>query len=328
MTQAVIATTVTGLQGRPVVTTAPTANQALTWNGSAWAPAGPFIPMIGGTVTGPLNFNYSGPFNTFTDTNVANTAGGLWRTYVNGGVFYIQCNTAAAGNFSTAAEAFYADHNGNATIGGSLNVGGGATVGGALSANSITAAGNVTGGNLVGSTSGATYPNGTTNSIIVSTPGAGWSWSDGTRTWFYICQGSVDPVFLWQHGGVGTIMSLNSVGNVVLAGTLSQGSDETLKTNINPLTQGISLIRQLIPKSYAWKATPQDINWGFVAQDVQPVIPVAVGETVPVEGGVTTLTLDFNAILAALTYAMKQVDERLCALELHDGIVPPAAQLA
>ena len=32
---------VDGLQGRPVASTAPTANQVLTWNGSAWAPATP-----------------------------------------------------------------------------------------------------------------------------------------------------------------------------------------------------------------------------------------------------------------------------------------------
>lgn len=47
MVQAVIATTVTGLQGRGVANTAPTNNQALTWNGSAWAPAGPFLTAAG-----------------------------------------------------------------------------------------------------------------------------------------------------------------------------------------------------------------------------------------------------------------------------------------
>lgn len=48
MVQAVIATTVTGLQGRQVAATpAPTNNQALTWNGSAWVPAGPFLTAAG-----------------------------------------------------------------------------------------------------------------------------------------------------------------------------------------------------------------------------------------------------------------------------------------
>jgi hypothetical protein len=54
MVQAVIQTTVTGLQGNPVATGTPAANQSLTWNGTAWAPAGPFFSAAGGTLTGPL----------------------------------------------------------------------------------------------------------------------------------------------------------------------------------------------------------------------------------------------------------------------------------
>lgn len=48
MVQAVIPTTVTGLQGRPVAATpAPTNNQALVWNGSAWVPGGPYLTAAG-----------------------------------------------------------------------------------------------------------------------------------------------------------------------------------------------------------------------------------------------------------------------------------------
>lgn len=48
MVQAVVPTTVTGLQGRPVsATPAPTNNQALIWNGSAWVPGGPYLTAAG-----------------------------------------------------------------------------------------------------------------------------------------------------------------------------------------------------------------------------------------------------------------------------------------
>lgn len=48
MVQAVIPTTVVGLQGRPVsATPAPTNNQALIWNGSAWVPGGPYLTAAG-----------------------------------------------------------------------------------------------------------------------------------------------------------------------------------------------------------------------------------------------------------------------------------------
>lgn len=66
MVQAVVQTTVTGLQGHPIAATAPTtANQALTWSGSAWAPGGPFLPLSGGVLTGPLTLagNATGALN-------------------------------------------------------------------------------------------------------------------------------------------------------------------------------------------------------------------------------------------------------------------------
>lgn len=48
MAQAVVPTTVTGLQGRPVsATPAPTNNQALIWNGTAWVPGGPYLTAAG-----------------------------------------------------------------------------------------------------------------------------------------------------------------------------------------------------------------------------------------------------------------------------------------
>ncbi len=48
MVQAVIPTTVVGLQGRSVAATpAPTNNQALVWNGSAWVPSGPYLTAAG-----------------------------------------------------------------------------------------------------------------------------------------------------------------------------------------------------------------------------------------------------------------------------------------
>lgn len=48
MVQAVIPTTVVGLQGRAVAATpAPTNNQALIWNGTAWVPGGPYLTAAG-----------------------------------------------------------------------------------------------------------------------------------------------------------------------------------------------------------------------------------------------------------------------------------------
>lgn len=79
MVQATIQTTVTGIQTRPVVSTAPTNNQVLTWNGSAWTPQGPYLPLTGGTMSGAIN----------TTGNIQTTGGSIQSpgsagTFLNG----------------------------------------------------------------------------------------------------------------------------------------------------------------------------------------------------------------------------------------------------
>lgn len=78
MVAATINTTVTGLQGRPLANTAPTTNQAIGWNGTSWVPSGPFLPLTGGTLTGPL----------VTSGNIQTTGGsvqvGTAGNYMNG----------------------------------------------------------------------------------------------------------------------------------------------------------------------------------------------------------------------------------------------------
>ena len=93
--------------------------------------------------------------------------------------------------------------------------------------------------------------------------------------------------------------------------------------NISPIAQGISLVRQLLPKSYAWLAAPDVEHWGFIAQDVESVIPAAVtGED---EG---KLSLDVIGIVAVLVNAVKQLDLRCQALETAAAITPPPGMLA
>lgn len=76
MSQATVAVSIIGLQGRPLSNTAPTTNQALMWNGTAWLPGGPFLPLTGGTLTG----------NIITSGNIQTTAGSI-QSPGNGGSF-------------------------------------------------------------------------------------------------------------------------------------------------------------------------------------------------------------------------------------------------
>lgn len=90
MALATIATTAVGLQGRSIATTTPTANQVFGWNGSAWGPLPPLLPLTGGTLTG----------NVITPSTIWSTGGTVQSpssagTYLNGAGVNILTGKAA-----------------------------------------------------------------------------------------------------------------------------------------------------------------------------------------------------------------------------------------
>jgi hypothetical protein len=132
--------TVTGLQGRPIATTAPADGQALSWSaaGNVWTPVTPpFLPLSGGSLTGNLNVvgnltasgavvfsntvnvnpgpvtvasanaTYGAAYNYNNTNGPGITSGNLWQTQVLGGYWAVNMNTAAAGDFSTVVNPLY-----------------------------------------------------------------------------------------------------------------------------------------------------------------------------------------------------------------------------
>lgn len=107
--------------------------------------------------------------------------------------------------------------------------------------------------------------------------------------------------------GTGTVYS-NS-------GTLTNTnpSDKRLKTNIQTLPYGLAEILKLKPVEFDWKEDKvhQGKQFGFIAQDVQKVMPEAVkplGET-------DLLGLDKDAIYAALVNAVKAQQKQIEVLQ-------------
>jgi hypothetical protein len=94
------------------------------------------------------------------------------------------------------------------------------------------------------------------------------------------------------------------------AGTLTNTnpSDRRLKTNIIPLTYGLSDILKLNPVSYNWKDGTNGKQFGFIAQEVQEVMPDAVknGEY---------LGLEKDAIYSALVNAIKEQQAQINELK-------------
>jgi hypothetical protein len=92
--------------------------------------------------------------------------------------------------------------------------------------------------------------------------------SNGT---YYSINSSVNGYYIVNYSaGAGVYLSYGS-------NTWAGYSDISLKTNIEPMKPCLDLINQLKPVSYNWKKLPnENVNYGFIAQDVEQVIPELV----------------------------------------------------
>jgi hypothetical protein len=119
-------------------------------------------------------------------------------------------------------------------------------------------------------------------------------------------------------------MRITSGGNVVVnnlgtglvysnAGALTSTnpSDERLKDDITDLQYGLNEILQLRPVSYNWKndTINQGKQFGFIAQEVQEIMPELVKEFETKDGDeeVIRLGLDKEAIFVAMVNAIKEL---------------------
>jgi hypothetical protein len=123
------------------------------------------------------------------------------------------------------------------------------------------------------------------------------------------------------------------------SGNISSVSDRRLKENIVPFARGLAAVLALKPVTFHWtKAsglTPEDLNVGFIAQDVQIAIPEAVGteRTVPVMDSLTKqqtgtkrvpsdfLSLSDRAITASLVNAVRELAAQNAALTARVAIL-------
>lgn len=90
--------------------------------------------------------------------------------------------------------------------------------------------------------------------------------------------------FFLQSGNFSITGDINNCQNIYAqvqgyktgGGSWASISDERLKSNINPLKNSLSLINSLAPVSYTWNYENNEPTVGFIAQDVQKVLPNAI----------------------------------------------------
>ena len=112
---------------------------------------------------------------------------------------------------------------------------------------------------------------------------------------------------------------MQAMGSVASA-ALGLFSDERLKRDVNAIEDAITLLKKTRPVSYYYKQrnglNPERLHHGFIAQELQGVLPNAV-YTEDVSG---MLQVDLFDLIGLLTRAVQQLDERLEKLEGNSTI--------
>ncbi len=120
----------------------------------------------------------------------------------------------------------------------------------------------------------------------------------------------------WAPYGAGTA-TFDASGNITSV------SDARYKDRIAPLPYGLAEVLRLSPVQHGYNEASglerEHLYGGFLAQDVEPVIPLAVGRDAR-----GYLTLADRPILGAAVNAIKELDARLAALEAEKGPVSVA----
>jgi hypothetical protein len=113
--------------------------------------------------------------------------------------------------------------------------------------------------------------------------------------------------------GTGTVYSN---GGIL---TNTNPSDEQLKENITNVSWGLEQISALRPVSYTWKNNPtnQGTQYGFIAQEVQAVMPELVREfeTKNGEEVVIRFGLEKDGIYAAMVKAIQELSDQVTTLQ-------------
>jgi hypothetical protein len=280
-------------------------NELLNSGAGGFILTNPFVPIVGDGAGGA---SVGGNLSVGSNLTVAGT-GTFQQSITIGGLtlqnsagvlftpspFTSGSNVTVDGNLTVSGQATFQQ---SITIGGLMlqnNAGALYTPGALSSGSTITgAAATITGGAAVGS---------------LSIPGLG-AITNNTNTWYSTSSGFLTG-YAVQANNSGTAFYAPN-GNVVCV-SLTQSSDARLKTDIADSDIGLAAILGLAPKTFRRIAAPDREELGLIAQDVATTLPQAVA-TIEM-GDEPHLGIDFAPITAALINAVKQLAERVIALE-------------
>jgi hypothetical protein len=116
--------------------------------------------------------------------------------------------------------------------------------------------------------------------------------------------------------------SVTTTGTIAISGAgtnYNTSSDYRLKTNVAPLSNAITKLKQIAPKTYTWINYPEaGTVEGFIAHELQAVVPQAVNgekDAVDANGKPEYQGVDSSNLVPLLTAALQEAIARIEALE-------------
>ena len=123
---------------------------------------------------------------------------------------------------------------------------------------------------------------------------------------------------LFFHGGTGSIAMKGGTFEAEddIIGFVSSISDARLKENVQPLNNALQSVSQLQGVSYDWKKDGKHAI-GFIAQEVEKVLPSAVTERELAFGeeGQLYKTVEYNQVIALLVESIKELKAEIDELK-------------
>jgi hypothetical protein len=107
-------------------------------------------------------------------------------------------------------------------------------------------------------------------------------------------------------------VEVGTISVTTTATAYNTSSDYRLKQNVEPLVGGLAKLAQLKPSTFEFKSEPDVKVDGFIAHEVQEVVPIAVtGE----KDGDEMQGLDHSKLVPVLVAAVQELSAKVAALE-------------
>jgi hypothetical protein len=163
----------------------------------------------------------------------------------------------------------------------------------------------------------------------------GFGWRNDTDT-LYVSATVGHPALRLNRNGDGAVVEFRHTGNAVAVGSITvtvaataynTSSDYRLKENVTAVSDGITRLQQLKPSRFNFIADPAKTVDGFIAHEVQAVVPEAItGEkdAVDDDGNPEYQGIDQSKLVPLLTAALQEaigeiesLKARVAALEAN-----------